>query len=111
MRLVIVAALTLSLTGCGLIRPQTGEGVSATALPYRASLKRGEDKRDVAVTVRAPGASVDDVRESVRFQVTRYCLPTFGASSADWTIDPVTGDWAFVRDGENMIFAARCTSR
>ena len=111
MRHVIAVALALSLTACGLIRPQTGEGVSATALPYRASLSRGEDRRDVAVTVRALGASVDDVRESVRFHVTRYCLPTFGASSADWTIDPATGDWAFVQDGETMIFTARCTSR
>jgi hypothetical protein len=65
----------------------------------------------VAVSVKAPEASVEDVRESARFEVTRYCLSTYGGSAADWTIDPATGDWAFVREGENMVFAARCTTR
>lgn len=111
MRALTVGILLVSLSGCSLIRPQDGEGVAALALPYQASLKRGEDRRDVSVTVRASGASVEEVRESVRFPVTRYCLSIYGGSDADWTIDPVTGDWAFSRDGETMIFSARCTSR
>lgn len=111
MRALAVVVLLVSLSGCSLIRPQDGEGVAASALPYRASLKRGEDRRDVSVAVRASGATVEDVRESARFPVTRYCLSTFGGSDADWTIDPATGDWSFSRDGETMIFSARCTSR
>lgn len=103
--------LVLGLAGCGLIRPIGGEGVSAQNLPYRASLKRGEDRRDLTVRVRAPGATVGQVRESVRFQTTRYCLSTFGGSDAYWAIDPATGDWAFVRAGEDMVFTARCTAR
>ena len=42
--------------------------------------------------MKAPGASLDDVRESARFEVTRYCLSTYGGSAADWTVDPATGD-------------------
>ena len=38
-----------------------------------------------------------DVRESVRFPVTRYCISAYGGSDADWEIDPATGDWAFTR--------------
>lgn len=110
-RLAISMIVVLSLSGCGLIRSQDGEGVSATALPFRASLARGEDRRNVTVTVRAPGASLEDVRETARFQVTRYCLSTFGASDADWTIDTATGDWSIARDGENVILGARCTAR
>ena len=109
-RVLAIGILLVSLSGCSLIRPQDGEGVAASALPYRASIDRGEDRRDVSVTVRASGATVDEVRESARFPVTRYCLSTFGGSDADWTMDPVTGDWAVSREGETMIFSARCTS-
>ena len=111
MRPLIIGVALLSLSGCSLIRPQDGEGVAAAALPFRAEIQRGEDRRDVAVTVRAAEASVEDVRESARFPVTRYCLSTFGSSAADWTVDPATGDWAFTREGENMVFTARCTNR
>ena len=111
MRWLAVGIVLVSFSGCSLIRPQDGEGVAASALPYQASIDRGEDRRDVSVLVRAGGVSVDEVRESARFPVTRYCLSTFGGSDADWTIDPETGDWAFLRDGETMIFTARCTTR
>lgn len=107
----LMVALLGGLSGCGLIRPLTGEGVAGSALPFQSSLRRGEDRRNVTVAVRAGGASVEQVRESVRFPVTRYCLSTYGGSEAEWAIDPATGDWAFSRDGENMIFAARCTAR
>ena len=85
--------------------------MAAAALPYKASLVRGEDGRDVTVTVKAGGVSVEDVRESARFPVTRYCISFYGGSDADWDIDPATGDWAFSREGDNMIFSARCTTR
>lgn len=86
--------------------------MAAVALPYRANLTRGEDRRDVTVTVvRVGAASLEEVRESARFPVTRYCLSTYGGSEADWTLDPASGDWAFQRDGDSMIFSARCTAR
>ena len=111
MRAALVAVLAFSIASCSLIRPDAGEGVAATALPYKTRMSRGEDRRDVTVSAEAPGATVEAVRESVRFEATRYCLTFFGASEADWTIDPATGDWAFVRDGDDMIFTARCTAR
>lgn len=110
-RAVIIGLLVVSLAGCGWFRRGTGEGVAASVLPYKATISRGEDRRDVAVTVRAGGATVSDVRESVRFPVTRYCLSVYGGSDATWQIDPATGDWAFSRDGEDMVFSARCTAR
>ena len=61
--------------------------------------------------VRAGGVGVSDARESARFPATRYCLTTYGASDVDWAIDPDTGDWAFSRDGQEMIFSGRCTAR
>lgn len=110
MRSALILLLALSLTGCSYFR-RNGEGVASAELPFKASITKGEDRRDFSVRVRAGGAEVADVRESVRFPATRYCLSIFGGSDADWTIDPVTGDWAFVRDGEDMIFTGHCASR
>lgn len=108
---VLFGLIAVSLAGCSLIRPFGGEGVSAVALPYSASISKGDDVRDLTVTVKANGASLEDVRESARFPVTRYCLTNYGGSDADWSLDPATGDWAFERDGEDMILTARCTTR
>ena len=51
------------------------------------------------------------MRESVRYQATYHCLQSFGDSDADWRIDPTTGDWAYVRTEQTMIFTARCEGR
>lgn len=116
----IFGALCLSLAGCGVfgdngplgIGRMFGDGGASNAgLPYRASLKRGEDTRNFTVTVVAGGVGVGEARESARYPATRYCIETFGASDMDWTLDPATGDWAFSRDGQDMIFAGRCTAR
>ena len=111
MRGVLFGLIAVSLTGCSLIRPFGGQGVSASPLPYSASISKGEDARDLTVTVKADGASLEDVRESARFPVTRYCLTNYGGSDADWSTDPATGDWAFQREGGDMILSARCTTR
>lgn len=114
---VLVLGLVLSLGGCGAISNAWnglfgGAGQSDTAFAYRAKLKRGaEDRRNFVIAVRAGGATVGQVREAVRFQATRYCIKTYGASNTDWVLDPATGDWAFTRDGTDMVFQGRCTNR
>ncbi|MEO0918107.1 MAG: hypothetical protein AAFY31_14145 [Pseudomonadota bacterium] len=110
---VILVFSASLLTGCAGVRERIfGTGAqSDRALPFRASLSKGDDRRDVTVRVRAGGVGVADVRESVRFPATRYCLTTFGGSDTAWVIDPSTGDWAFSRDGQDMIFQGRCVAR
>lgn len=109
---VLFLALLVPLSGCGTIGNWfRGGAVADTALPFRARLGRGADRRDFTVSVAAGGATVPQVRESVRFEATRYCLNTFGGSDADWVLDPATGDWAFARDGEALVFSGRCTAR
>lgn len=110
--LLILICTALVLSGCGLRERIFGtSGASDRALPYRASLTKGEDRRNITVRVRASNASVAQVRESVRFQATRYCLTTFGGSDTLWTMDPRTRDWAYVRDGDQMVFTGRCVAR
>ncbi|AZQ68055.1 hypothetical protein EF888_13470 [Silicimonas algicola] len=111
-KVAILCCAVLMLPGCGVVRGWfNGSGVAADALPYRARLAKGDDARDLRISVNAPGATVDMVRESVRFEATRYCLETFGGSDAAWVTDPATGDWSATRDGDALVFAARCTAR
>ncbi len=112
-RWIILGSIALILSGCGVRERLFGGGGQADrALPFRTSITKGEDRRDFAVrVVRAGGVSVSDVRESARFEATRYCLTNYGGSDARWDIDLRTGDWAFSRDGSDMIFRGRCVAR
>ena len=111
-RLLLIPMMAAGLTGCGFFNFGGGsDGVADVALPFRASLTKSEDPRDFTIFVRAGNNSVDAVRETVRFTATRYCLPIFGGSDVDWVIDPATQDWAFSRDGEDMVFSGRCLAR
>lgn len=111
-RWVLLGTVVLMLGGCG-IRERVGNffNRSPDLIPYRASVAKGEDSRDIFVTVRAGGATVAQVRESVRYGATDYCLTRFGNSDTRWAIDPATGDWAFERSGDAMTFSGRCVAR
>lgn len=113
-KITSAVALIMSISGCGAggtISEFFGFDGPETGLPYRASLSRREEPRSFAVSVTASEATVDEVRESARMPATRHCLETYGGSDADWVTDPASGDWAFARDGELMVFSGRCTAR
>ncbi len=116
-RAILPLSLALALSGCGNfgggflgLGGLYGDGGGGD-LPYRAKVSRGADNRGFVASVNAGGVSVDDVRESVRFEVTRYCIRNFGGSDAVWKLNPATGDWLFTRDGASMVFEGRCTVR
>ncbi|MGB3316821.1 MAG: hypothetical protein WBB85_20705 [Albidovulum sp.] len=104
----LVAALLLA--GCNSLG--WGPDEVERSFPYKAEIAVDENQSDLAISVAAPpGVTVDIVREAARYQVTRHCLQTFGDSDADWQIDPATGDWAYTRTPDAMIFRARCQGR
>lgn len=113
-RATIGLALLLSLSGCGWIGDtfaRFGGGPNAT-MPYRASVNPGDDPRDLVVTVvAAPDVTLDEMRESARFAVTRYCIRSYGSSDADWAFDAASGDWAVTRTERTALLQARCTGR
>jgi len=113
MKPLVLLALALGVAGCGVSeRLGLSRDLTAATLPYDADIAIGEDKHDMVIAVTAPaGTGVDEVRESVRYQATRHCLETYGYSETDWQIDPATGDWAFSRVEDSMIFSARCQGR
>ncbi len=122
-RITTLLALCTSLTACGLFGSGNPgrQAETENELPYRAKLTKGEDTRDFAVTIDLgrrgqpdPGdapPSVDDLRESARFEATKYCLLVFGGSDVTWVIDPQTDDWALSRDGDVLGFKGRCSAR
>lgn len=89
----------------GLARKPQAE----TRLPFAAKATQGAEGRDFTVAVRVPGGvGLADVRESVRHEATRHCLTTRGQSDADWVLDAATGDWAYVVQGDSLVFSGRC---
>ena len=108
--LLCIVIATALVTGCN--RNSARNAGTERELPFKASLDKGEDPRDIEVKVAHKGADLDALRESVRFEATKYCLLNFGGSEADWQIDPATDDWAFRADGDSAyVFSARCTAR
>ena len=116
--LVLAAGL---LAGCGLsdrlgIGLGTGLGQtrvrSGAAVPYRATLTASrEDKRDFVVVTREVAVPLDELRDSLRYPATRYCIQTFGASDIAWTANAAGDDWAVVSDGQTLSVSGRCTAR
>lgn len=114
MRNIVVVALALGLAGCAVTESlNLGKGKirGDRNMPYRTVLVPGDDGRSFVVEARAPGAPLDDLRESVRLPATRYCLTTYGSSDIDWTLDPETGDWQATVDGEVQRFSGVCLAR
>ena len=105
MRPAALVCVIAALSACGGIVP------GGEPLPFRAKLIETDEPRVFSVAVANRGAGVAQVRESVRFQGTAYCLFEFGSSHIDWVIDPATQDWAFRQDGEQLRFQGRCTVR
>ncbi len=110
MRILLLLSMILALAACGNRNPARN-ATTNVELPFETKLDRGEDPRDIAVRVEHEGNGLEEVRESVRFEATKYCLLNFGGSDTDWDIDPATDDWAFTQDGDELIFTARCTVR
>ena len=111
MRAVLILLAAATVAGCATVdrlNPFSRKAQAETALPFRAALRQEADGV-LAVTVKADGAGVDAVRESVRYPVTRHCLTERGQSDADWVVDPATGDWAYTADASgNLTFRAKC---
>ncbi|PWK61071.1 hypothetical protein [Roseicyclus mahoneyensis] len=108
LRPVMVLGVVALVTACGA-RDQGPRGVG---LPFDARLSEGETRRDFSVLVRAPGATLEQARESARYEATRHCIEQTGFSDAIWAIDPATGEWAVARSaaGEPVV-SGRCARR
>lgn len=117
---IVALVVCTALAGCGGFNEFSGIGsktggkraTTENELPFKAKLtKDAEDAANFSVSVAHNGEGVDAVRESVRFEGTKYCLFTNGSSDVQWAIDDVSQDWAFVQDGDALVFSGRCVGR
>ncbi len=109
LRGALMIVLVASVAACGA-RNSVQRADAPIELPFKAKLSKG-DAQDFSISVDNKGKGLDEVRESVRFEATKYCLGTFGGSDAEWKIDPATNDWAFNQDGSRLIFNGECIAR
>ena len=111
-RAVIMLSVLLAVASCGLFGGfgnASNRAETENTLPFKAKLSKGEG-RAYSVAVAHKGSGVAELRESVRFEATKYCLLTFGGSDAEWQIDPASQDWAFTQDGDTLTFRGECTA-
>lgn len=112
---VTTITICAALAGCGSfsgIGSETKRASTENELPFKAKAsKNSDDKLGFAVSVSNEGAGVDAVRESVRFEGTKYCLYTNGSSDVLWAEDDASGDWSFTQDGSALVFSGRCVGR
>lgn len=109
-RITLILLLAVSVaSGCS--RKGTRNADTERALPFKAKFSKTDDPREIQVRVQSNGAGVEAVRESVRFEATKYCLVNFGGSDAEWRLDATGQEWAFAQDDKGMTFFARCTNR
>ena len=113
---ICILTMCAALAGCGtfgFIGKTAGKrATSENELPFRAKASKGsDDVSDFSVSVSNEGSGIDEVRESVRFEATKYCLYTNGNSDVSWAEDASSGDWAFIQDGNALVFSGRCVGR
>lgn len=108
LRLAMLLGLAVGVSACAL----RDNGPRSVGLPFDARLSTGETRRDFTVLVRAPGATLEQIRESARFEATRHCIERTGFSDVAWMMDVEAGDWAVTRTaGGEPVVSGRCAER
>ena len=112
-KMSLYTIIIVGLFGCGSITPYfKGFKVKPTEpLPYKTSLSVQKNAEEFVVSVINKEQGIEEVRESVRFEATKYCLLYFGTSDINWKISQITQDWAFDSNNEKLIFSGQCEVR
>ncbi len=106
--LIIGFLVGLTLAGCG----RTEDDTRRIRMPFKAKLAKMETPGSFQVLVVARGAGLSQIRESVRYPATVYCLRQFGTSNILWQTSPATGDWAMSRGRDDrLVFQGKCQTR
>ena len=112
-KISLYTIIIVGLFGCGSINQYfKGFNVKPTEpLPYKTSLSSQKNAEEFVVSVKNKEQGIEEVRESVRFEATKYCLLYFGTSDINWKISQITQDWAFDSNSGKLIFSGQCEVR
>jgi hypothetical protein len=111
--------MCVALAGCGGgnvfgIGKKSGgkRATPETELPFNAKVTKGaEDILNFSVAVANKGEGLDAVRESVRYEGTKYCLYTNGSTDVHWESGGEGDDWTSQQSGDSLVFNGRCVGR
>ena len=112
-KISLYTIIIVGLFGCGSINQYfKGVNVKPTEpLPYKTNLSSQKNAEEFVVSVKNKEQGIKEVRESVRFEATKYCLLYFGTSDINWKISQITQDWAFDSNSGKLIFSGQCEVR
>ncbi len=121
-RVVCLVMVVLGVSSCGLfrggketveIRNDSGPATSAEVrrVRVRASLSKGEDRRDFTVNVTPFQAIQEQALESGRYKATVYCLITYGGSDITWILGPDRPVEEMSVQNDTVTLTGRCTQR
>ena len=112
-KMSLYTIIIVGLFGCGSINPYfKGFKVKPTEpLPYKTNLSSQKNAEEFVVSVKNKEQGIEEVRESVRFEATKYCLLYFGTSDINWKRSQITQDWAFDSNSGKLIFSGQCEVR
>lgn len=110
MRGVLIAALAVSVTGCGglgdrLTPAQNRVLFEGKYYPARVTRDR-DDRAAFAVTVSRAGQGLSGAREAGRYAAVKYCLDQYGNSDAVWSLGPDSDGVTVSND--QITLAGRC---
>ncbi len=122
LRVLCLALAVAGVSSCGMFRGgketveisgDDGDPASEEVRRVRvqASLDRGQDRRDFAVTVSPFAAIAEQALESGRYKATVYCLKAYGGSDIAWTIGPDQPVEELSVQGDSVTLQGRCTQR
>ncbi|CUH80297.1 hypothetical protein [Tropicibacter naphthalenivorans] len=110
LRIAIMVALALSVTGCSKIGIKRAPGVLFDGQKFRASAKSTtrSDRQHFVASVKGVSKSFDGAVEAAEYQGTRHCLKYYGTSDIDWDVGPDTPREALVVDNDTLTFLGMC---
>ncbi|MEM1388478.1 MAG: hypothetical protein AAGG54_12775 [Pseudomonadota bacterium] len=122
-RITLLATVIVALAGCNAARNVASSvtniggnrgpnSVTINDTRFRTRLAlSGDEKREMAITVRPVAVDPEAAQEAGRHRATAYCLQTFGSSQTDWLVGPdVPVDQVEISDG-TITLQGRCAAR